>query len=533
MRLLDVIDRLEREYADRKLHKEITGIEHFIQQNARVEASSDFPVIFFNASTRIHTLSINAAISLIASWAILLAGIPVKYLVCQWGMQQCILGTNKDNPEQAPPCKHCVKHSQILFPGDRVLPIQLDRLIVQGIKERINSYSLDELMTWTYETVPLGELCLPGLRWALRRHSLIDDVATRKIYTQYLASAASLVHQFNDLFDKTKPRALVIFNGLTFPEAIARHLADMRHIPVVTHEVGLRPYSAFFSHKDATFRELSLSANFQLSAEDEQHLDTYLNDRFQGKYTMAGIRFWPEMTPLPEEIKQRIQQHDQTVSIFTNVIFDTSQVHANTIFEDMFAWLDDLRNIICKHPQTLFVIRAHPDEDRPGKESNQSVANWVEASGVGELENVDFIGPSETVSSYELIRLSKVVLVYNSSIGLEAAIMGAAVLCAGRARYTQIPTVFFPENRIEYLRKLNELLEEEIIEVPKSFGVNAKRFLFYELYRASLDLSDFLRPYPRAKGMTLFQEFDPELLSTSESLKAIRKGILENGSFII
>ena len=533
MRLLDVVDRLEREYADRKLHKEITGIEHFIQQNARVEDSSDSPVIFFNASTRIHTLSINAAISLIASWAIRLAGIPVKYLVCQWGMQQCILGTNRDNPDQLPPCKHCVKHSRILFPGDRVLPIQLDRLIIQGINERINSYSLDQLMTWTYETVPLGELCLPGLRWALRRHLLIDDVATRKIYMQYLVSGASLVHQINDLFDKEKPRALVIFNGLTFPEAIARHLADKRRIPVVTHEVGLRPYSAFFSHKDATFREVSLGDNFQLSVEDEQHLDSYLNDRFQGKYTMAGIRFWPEMTPLPEEIKQRIQEHEQTVSIFTNVIFDTSQVHANTIFGNMFAWLDELRIIIQKHPETLFVIRAHPDEDRPGKESYESVADWVRNNGIEKYKNVLFLGADVLLSSYELIRLSKFVLVYNSSIGLEASIMGAAVLCAGRARYTQIPSVFFPENRIEYLRKLNELLEKEIIEVPKSFGANAKRFLFYELYRASLDLSDFLRPYPRAKGMTLFQEFDPELLSTSGTLKVISEGILEKKSFII
>jgi hypothetical protein len=199
----------------------------------------------------------------------------------------------------------------------------------------------------------------------------------------------------------------------------------------------------------------------------------------------------------------------------------------------MFAWLDELKNIIQKHPATLFVIRAHPDEDRPGKESCESVADWVGNSGIESYKNVLFLGPDVLLSSYELIRLSKIVLVYNSSIGLEASIMGAAVLCAGRARYTQIPTVFFPENRNEYLRKLNELLEKEIIEVPKSFGANAKRFLFYELYRASLDLSDFLRPYPRAKGMTLIQEFDPELLSTSESLKAIRKGILENGSFNI
>ncbi len=312
-----------------------------------------------------------------------------------------------------------------------------------------------------------------------------------------------------------------------------RHLARNRGLEVITHEVGLCSYSAFFSHKDATFRELELSPEFDLSQEQYAKLDHYLERRFEGQYSMAGIRFWPEMSAIPDNLGNRIRSFAQMVSIFTNVIFDTSQLHANQLFEEMFDWLEELRKVTSEYPETLFIIRAHPDENRPGKESNQSVANWVESSGIGELENVEFIGPSETVSSYELIRLSKIVLVYNSSIGLEAAIMGAAVLCAGRARYTQIPTVFFPENRIEYLRKLNELLDAEFIEVPKSFGTNAKRFLFYELFRASLDLSEFLRPYPRAKGMTLFHDFDPELISISESLKAIREGILERGNFII
>jgi len=35
----------------------------------------------------------------------------------------------------------------------------------------------------------------------------------------------------------------------------------------------------------------------------------------------------------------------------------------------MFAWLDRVLEIIKAHPETFFVIRAHPDEGRPGKQS--------------------------------------------------------------------------------------------------------------------------------------------------------------------
>ena len=76
---------------------------------------------------------------------------------------------------------------------------------------------------------------------------------------------------------------------------------------------------------------------------------------------MAGIRFWPEMRGLDEAFLQRAANFRQVVPIFTNVVYDTSQVHANTIFPHMFAWLDLLLEIVARPTaETLFVIRAHP-----------------------------------------------------------------------------------------------------------------------------------------------------------------------------
>ena len=55
---------------------------------------------------------------------------------------------------------------------------------------------------------------------------------------------------------------------------------------------------------------------------------------------MAGVRFWPEMKKLSPEFVDKIGQFKQVVPVFTNVIFDTSQGHANVVFPHMFAWLD-------------------------------------------------------------------------------------------------------------------------------------------------------------------------------------------------
>ncbi|MCX6071614.1 MAG: hypothetical protein NTU91_12290, partial [Chloroflexi bacterium] len=436
--------------------------------------ASDGPVLPFNASTRIHRLSLNGAFSLLTGWSLRAAGVPVRQVVCRAAMQQCTLGAQRLNLEAPPPCARCVAFSDILFTGLPVCnltphPAEL------AVTRLLDSMSLEELLAWESDGVAFGSLVLPAVRWVLRRHDLQDSEPVRRLVRQFLRSAVGLHMRFQELIEQETPRALVVFNGIMYPEAVVRLCARRAGIPVITHEVGLQSFSTFFSAREATFREVWIDPRGGMSAEESERLDEYLRGRFTGRFRMAGIDFWPDMQPLPESLEARLAGFRQTVTIFSNVVFDTSQVHANTLFETMFEWLEDLRLAIPRHPDTLFVIRAHPDEDRPGKESQQSVAGWYASSGLRQAPNVVFLGPSDYVSSYELIRRSKLVLVYNSSVGLEASIAGVPVLCAGRARYTQIPTVYFPATRAEYGLALEALLGASVLLAPDTFSANARR----------------------------------------------------------
>ena len=110
--------------------------------------------------------------------------------------------------------------------------------------------------------------------------------------------------------------------------------------------------------------------------------------------------------------------------------------------------------------------------------------------------------------------------------------MGAPVLSAGRARFTQLPTVFFPESRKKYEERLLGFLDAQEIEVPPSFRENARSFLFHELFAASLDLSEFLQPDESLQGMVTFSGFSPDRLQSSRSLEVIRNGILHDAPFL-
>lgn len=528
MTLSRISRHLQRWKTDRVIRGQLTRVESYLRSFENGCNKKERPVIFFNASTRISHLSMNAAFSLLASWAVRSAGVPVLHVVCKSGLRQCMLGTKVNDLTNPPPCEKCIRYSHLLFPTEHIVPLSFDQRVSSEYESELKDKSLEELSVWEEHSLPLGELCTPTLGWALRRYNLLDDYPTRHILYQYLLSAVNLVRVFEELFDRENPRALVVFNGITYPEAIARRVALRKGIPVVTHEVGLGSFSAFFSHDHATFRQIDLPPDFQLGEQDDDQLDAYLESRAQGRFTMAGIKFWPQIQNLPQDLLDRMCQYNQTVVIFTNVIFDTSQVHANTLYEDMFSWLEDVLKVIKKYKDTLFVIRAHPDEDRPGKASRESVSDWVKRTNATSYQNVHFFSPSQYVSSYKLIDLAKFVMVYNSSIGLEASIMGVPVLCAGRARYTQLPTVFFPSDRNEYLDKLINFLTTKKVDLPEEFIKNARKFLYYELFKASLDFGGFLNPWPALPGFVTFSRFNAQQVTcqVSSEMKILAEGIL-------
>jgi hypothetical protein len=499
---------------------------------AQVPSADGAPVIFFKASSGIDDLSWNSAFHLLTSWAFRLQGIPVQFFACNSGMTHCVLGTNRDYVVQKPPCASCIYQSKTLYTGADAhwFSFQID----EELDARLRDLPLSELMDFIFNGIPLGQLSLPGLRWILRRHHLNDDKPTRYLLSQYIRSAWNVAREFEMLIKRTQPRAVVVFNGQMYPEATALYIARKHGIKAITHEVGLRPATVFFTEGEATAYPLHIPDEFELNDAQNARLDEYLSKRFQGDFTMAGMKFWSDMKGLDEEFLVKAAEFKQIIPIFTNVIFDTSQPHANTVFEDMFTWLDAALEVIKKNRETLFVIRAHPDEMRLRKASLETVANWVADRCADEEPNVIFVPPHETLSSYELIQRAKFTMIYNSTIGMEASIMGEPVLCAGKARFTQYPTVFFPQSVDAYKEKLAEMLNAESIEVPAEFKRNARRFLYYQLYFSSLPFGEYLKTGVRTSH-ALMQDFDLARLSpeNSPAIKVILDGVLSDGDFLL
>ena len=490
------------------------------------------PVIIFNASTRLSGLSQNAGFSLITSLALQKNHIPTHHVFCDHGLRPCVLGTDRIYPEKDPPCRECARTSRLILkdPNSHSFIYKED----VEISSKIKDLDLERLLSFNYQGIHLGNLILPSMRWILRKHHLEDNKDNRFLAQEYIQSAWGVFREFSDLIDTLHPQAVVVFNGMFYPEAMARFAAQKKKIPVISHEVGMLPFSAFYTFEEATAYPVNIDDDFHLSKAQEACLNEYLEKRFQGKFQTAGVKFWPEIQHFSPVLLEKIKQYSTVVPIFTNVIFDTSQSHANAIFEHMFCWLELVIDEVKKYPDTLFIIRAHPDEIRPGKESRESVSEWFKGNDLSGIPNLFFIPPDEYISSYELISIAKFVMVYNSTVGLEASIMGKPVLCAGKARYTQIPTVFFPDSKGSYKNLLEEFLRADTVDHPITMQENARRVLYNQLFRASLPFGEFLKEDGVWRGYVRLRNFSPEelLRDRSEVIDVVLDGILKKQRFI-
>jgi hypothetical protein len=199
----------------------------------------------------------------------------------------------------------------------------------------------------------------------------------------------------------------------------------------------------------------------------------------------------------------------------------------------MFEWLDATLAEAERFPDTAFIVRAHPDEARSSKPTREPVGGWLAGTAHAERRNVIFVGPENRTSSYELIDLAKFSIVYNSTVGIEAAIQGSYVLAGGWSRYRRARVGHHIDSREEYSRALRQLLQQE--EKPRpdpEWPARARRLMYFCHHFASIDMTDLIAPldYP-SFGLT---PFEPESLAPggSPALAAIVRGVVEGGPFV-
>lgn len=286
-------------------------------------------------------------------------------------------------------------------------------------------------------------------------------------------SAAYYLAAIDSAVRENQISTIIVDHGIYIPGGLGVEYAKLNRIEVSTWNIGYRSGSIITCKNESYHKGFVPKDKFekiQISTERLALVDKYLKDREVGRNDWVKFTKYFE----PERLDRKFD-----LAIFTNVSWD-AQVHfENAIFQNMKQWLDETIAILSRTDLRV-AVRLHPGERLGAVPSNENLVEYIQEilrdMNVG---NIEIIGPSSQVSSYDLLKQSKSVAVYSSKIGLEAACRGIPVLVAGDAWYKGRGFTFDATSIVHYRHLLEGWVKCIPQRLPAKKILDAKGFFYY------------------------------------------------------
>jgi hypothetical protein len=223
----------------------------------------------------------------------------------------------------------------------------------------------------------------------------------------------------------------------------ALHVALKRKLPVAAWMASYLRARFYFRHVEDSvridFHNMSERAwgywrSQPLTQAQEAMLQQFLSDRYLKKASFDMKRLGDYSGNLGE-IRRRYRLPDgrRVWGILAHINWDTVSDYAPMAYESFNQWIVDTVRHISRGPEIVWLIKVHPAESWDNPDSG--VEQLLQKTFPQLAENIRVIGAEDSISPLEFFELiDGGVTVYGTS-GLELALMGKPVICAGEAHY--------------------------------------------------------------------------------------------------
>jgi hypothetical protein len=426
------------------------------------------------------------------AWALSLREAEAVFLICDAYLTACELATVNDyssvqvfaETEQATRCADCFQPSKSLLEAygwNLLLFSQFvkadDWIIAREIAANI---IIKDAFSLIHNNIPVGEQIEATAYRTLLSAALDENnpVAIR-VVRRLVMNAVVLAQAIPRAFADIKPDCVVAHHGVYMTSGIACEYARQQGIAVVNWTIPYRRNTVLFSHGDTYHRTmlaepLSDWENYELSTADHNRLADYLGGHWKNGWDTISYNNDTDDNPQRIIKELKLDTKRVIVGLYTNLAWDARIHYSGNTFANHNDWLlETIGNFIDK-PQVQLVIRVHPAEVKSGLGPVQQRADELIYERYPKLpEHIHIIPPESPLSSYALMRLAIINVVFGTKLGLEMAALGLPVAVAGEAWFRGKGFTYDPQNVKEYYdwlenpSKLKALTEEQILRAQK------------------------------------------------------------------
>lgn len=278
-----------------------------------------------------------------------------------------------------------------------------------------------------------------------------------------LIESAQLVDSFlESYFQREKVDKVLMTNGKFFGEQLLRIRCEEKSIPYLTVERGSIKETLMFGRNKpaipADTPELWRKVkDTPLSEQERKQLHEYLGIR-----KLVGnaeeFAFYKDIVEEKDLLVKElgIDQSKKLFVLFTNSIWDSSVTEEDTIFEHMFDWIVKTIDFFKDRKDCQLIIRVHPVEFKvSAKQKTRETVQEIISRAFPQLpSNLIMVPPESEMSSYTLMDLAEVGLLYTSTVGIEMALRNKSVIVNSNAHYRSTDFVYTPEDQEAYFELL-------------------------------------------------------------------------------
>ncbi len=323
--------------------------------------------------------------------------------------------------------------------------------------------SISELKKYHYKTYDSGMATASSLVSFTRNHE--PQVSEYQSFVERgLFTGAYLYETFLKIAESIQPDLVILFNGRFIENRPALRVCQEKGIDYATHERGGKIDSFLF-------RVNSIPHSIETISEEMEHLWEIAtgNKQAVGKtfYTNRIKRVedaWYSFTKaqqegrLPESFRHN--QGKKVITIFNSSLDEYEGLEG---FGPYF-YPNDNEGIrqICEalegNEKIKLYLRVHPNLKGIDNSQNRFLKEVI-----GPYKSIEVIPAEDSVDTYALINQSDIVIVFGSTVGVEAAFAGKKVVLLGKAAYEKLNSFVIPKNHEELI----SILTDDNYEFPK------------------------------------------------------------------
>jgi hypothetical protein len=144
---------------------------------------------------------------------------------------------------------------------------------------------------------------------------------------------------------------------------------------------------------------------------------------------------------------------DGALVLALNSSWDSAALGLHAIFEGSAEWIVDTVRFLLENTNVPVIVRQHPAERLEIARSTDDYRELLERHFPGQARLL-FIAADDPVNSYELMERAAALIVYTSTIGIEAAAIGKVVVTPSVSYYSDLGFVWKAYTLEEYHRHL-------------------------------------------------------------------------------